>query len=67
MWLADTVHANGMQIGLKNAVELVPVLVNKYDFALNEECHEWKECDVSFSSNASPFIAIILAQDWLEK
>lgn len=47
-WLADTVHANGMQIGLKNAVELVPVLVNKYDFALNEECFEWDECSVSF-------------------
>lgn len=32
--------------GLKNAVELVPILVNKFDFALNEECHEWNECVV---------------------
>ncbi|CAB1105247.1 unnamed protein product [Ectocarpus sp. CCAP 1310/34] len=45
-WFADIVHAYGMGVGLKNAVELVPILVNKFDFALNEECHEWNECNV---------------------
>lgn len=47
-WFADVVHAAGMSVGLKNTVELVPILVNKFDFALNEECHEWNECAVSF-------------------
>ncbi|CAN0288954.1 unnamed protein product [Ectocarpus fasciculatus] len=45
-WFADVVHAYGMGVGLKNVVELVPILVNKFDFALNEECHEWNECVV---------------------
>lgn len=46
-WFADLCHANGMTVGLKNSIEIVPILVNKFDFALNEECFRWKECDVS--------------------
>lgn len=46
-WFAGEVHAAGMSVGLKNTVELVPILVNDFDFAINEECHEWEECDVS--------------------
>lgn len=46
-WFADLVHSHSMGVGLKNAVELVPTLEPKFDFALNEECHEWDECGVS--------------------
>ncbi|CAM9544998.1 unnamed protein product [Laminaria digitata] len=45
-WFAKEVHAHGMAVGLKNAVDLVPILVGDFDFALNEECHEWDECRV---------------------
>ncbi|CAN0235229.1 unnamed protein product, partial [Scytosiphon promiscuus] len=45
-WFAEEVHAHGMSVGLKNAVGLVSILVDAFDFALNEECHEWNECGV---------------------
>ena len=48
VWFADEVHAAGMSVGLKNTVELVPVLVEDFEFAINEECHEWNECEVRF-------------------
>lgn len=41
------VHANCMKVGLKNAIELVPMLVDTFDFAVNEECNDWNECGVS--------------------
>ena len=37
---------------MKNAVGLIDALKGHYDFAINEECHEWKECDVSASKIA---------------
>jgi hypothetical protein len=38
-WLADLSHAAGMGFGLKNAMLLLtdPVIVEKSDFAINEE------------------------------
>lgn len=43
-WLADQAHARGLRIGLKNALDLVPHLAAKYDFSVNEQCHEYNEC-----------------------
>ena len=48
-WFADLVHSYGMQVALKNTVELVPILEPKFDFMVVEECHEWQECEVSYS------------------
>ena len=30
---------------MKNAVELIPALVDDFDFALNESCYAYKECE----------------------
>lgn len=35
-----------MKIGMKNTIELLGDLSDYYDFAINEECHRWDECDV---------------------
>lgn len=43
-WLADEAHARGLAVGLKNALDLVPELVDGFDFAVNEQCHEFDEC-----------------------
>lgn len=50
VWFAREVHAAGMTVGLKNAVEMAEDVVDDFDFALNESCHVWKECDVSYNS-----------------
>ncbi|MCJ8169023.1 endo alpha-1,4 polygalactosaminidase [Atopomonas sediminilitoris] len=44
-WLASAAHARNLAIALKNAVELVPDLVNHFDFALNESCYRYNECN----------------------
>jgi hypothetical protein len=44
-WVADIAHARGMSVGLKNDVEQVPQLVGSFEFAVNEECAEFDECD----------------------
>jgi hypothetical protein len=43
--LAKSAHARGLSVGLKNDLEQVPDLVGQFDWALNEQCFEYKECD----------------------
>jgi hypothetical protein len=42
--LAKAAHAKGLQPGLKNAPELIPALVDSFDWALNEQCVQYSEC-----------------------
>ncbi|MGO1054852.1 endo alpha-1,4 polygalactosaminidase [Crossiella sp. CA198] len=49
--LAKLAHGKGLSIGLKNALGLIPQLVAEFDFAVNEQCAEYDECD-----KLSPFI-----------
>lgn len=44
-WIANTAHSFGMAVALKNDVEQVPQLLPYFDFALNEECFRYRECD----------------------
>lgn len=44
-FLADEAHRRGLVIGLKNDVDQLLDLVDHFDFALNEQCHEYDECD----------------------
>lgn len=43
--LVRLAHERGLSIGLKNNVEQASQLVDDFDFATNEECYEWNECD----------------------
>jgi hypothetical protein len=45
-WLADQAHERGLSIGLKNDIEQVPELVTSFDWALNESCFQFDECDL---------------------
>ncbi|MDF9814084.1 endo alpha-1,4 polygalactosaminidase [Streptomyces sp. SPB162] len=49
--LAGLAHARGMAVGLKNDLEQIPQLVGDFDFAVNEQCAEYDECD-----ELTPFI-----------
>ena len=44
--LAREAHARGLAYGLKNALEDVEALKNEVDFAVNEQCFEYDECDM---------------------
>ena len=50
-FLAAEAHARGLSIGLKNDVDQVQDLVDDFDWALNEECVNYQECETT-----SPFI-----------
>jgi len=44
-FIARAAHERGLVIGLKNDLDQIPQLLPFYDFALNEQCHEYHECD----------------------
>ncbi|KAF1974329.1 hypothetical protein BU23DRAFT_505299 [Bimuria novae-zelandiae CBS 107.79] len=44
-FLAQEAASNGLAIGLKNALDLIPDVIDVIQFAVNEQCHEYNECD----------------------
>ena len=44
IFLASQAHARGLSIGLKNDLEQIPDLVSFFDWALSEQCFQYKEC-----------------------
>jgi len=45
-FLAAEAHARNLSIGLKNDLGQASQLVNDFDWALNEECFQYDECDL---------------------
>lgn len=60
-WLADQAHERQLAIALKNAVELIPQLVNHFDFALNESCYRYNECG-GYSAFTAQGKAVFIAE-----
>ena len=44
-FIANTAHELGISVGLKNDLGQLEQLVEYYDFAVNEQCFEFNECD----------------------
>jgi hypothetical protein len=51
-FVAGEAHRRGLAVGLKNDLDQVPALVGDFDFAVNEQCHEFDEC-----AALRPFVA----------
>ncbi|MDQ0602415.1 hypothetical protein QF037_006760 [Streptomyces canus] len=49
--IAKLAHARGMSVGLKNDLDQIPELVDDFDFAVNEQCAQYDECEAN-----TPFI-----------
>lgn len=43
--LAELAHRRGMSIGLKNDLDQIPQLVGDFQFAIDEQCFQYDECD----------------------
>lgn len=54
--LANEAHKRGLSIGLKNDLSQVKQLVDYFDFAVNEQCYEFAECNLlqPFINNNKP-------------
>ena len=50
-FLANAAHQRGLSVGLKNDLNQVKSLVNWFDFSINEQCHQYNECQL-----LNPFI-----------
>ncbi len=50
--IARLAHERGMAVGLKNDLDQIPALVGDFDFAVNEQCAQYGECD-----RLTPFVA----------
>lgn len=46
IWLAEQAHARGLSIGLKNDLDQIDDLLPLFDWALNEECFTYNECEL---------------------
>ena len=44
-FIANEAHKRGLSVGLKNDLEQIDDLVGDFDWALNEQCFEYDECD----------------------
>ncbi|WP_406434991.1 endo alpha-1,4 polygalactosaminidase [Streptomyces sp. NBC_00631] len=49
--IARLAHDRGLAVGLKNDLDQIPQLVRDFDFAVNEQCAQYGECD-----DLKPFI-----------
>lgn len=45
-FLATEAHKRGLSIGLKNDLDQVSALVSSFDWALNEQCNQYGECNM---------------------
>ncbi|KNB52338.1 endo alpha-1,4 polygalactosaminidase [Streptomyces caatingaensis] len=50
--IASLAHERGLAVGLKNDLEQIPELVGDFDFAVNEQCAQYGECE-----RLRPFVA----------
>jgi hypothetical protein len=52
VWLANEAHSYDLSVALKNDLGQAKILLPYFDFALDEQCFQYKECN-----RLSPFIA----------
>jgi hypothetical protein len=45
-WVADTAHAKGLSVGLKNSIGETAELEPYFDWDLNEQCFQFDECEL---------------------
>ncbi|MEU2493685.1 endo alpha-1,4 polygalactosaminidase [Streptomyces sp. NPDC007883] len=43
--IARMAHERGLAVGLKNDLDQIPALVGDFDFAVNEQCAQYGECE----------------------
>jgi hypothetical protein len=46
IWITEQAHARNLAVGLKNDLDQIPALVAYYDWAINEQCFQYNECDL---------------------
>ena len=65
--IANEAHLRNLSVGLKNDLDQINELVDYYDFAVNEECFEYFECDVLdvFINDGKPVLNAEYKQEYV--
>lgn len=60
LFLSSQAHSRGLAIGLKNDVAQLSQLASSFDFAINEQCHQFSECGLyqAFTSTGKPVLNV---------
>lgn len=68
LFLSHQAHARGLAVGLKNDIAQISVLAPSFDFAINEQCHEFAECSGygSFTSVGKPVLNVEYQQRYVD-
>jgi hypothetical protein len=45
-FIANAAHARSLSVGLKNDLDQIPELVGSFDWAINEQCAQYDECNL---------------------
>jgi hypothetical protein len=46
IWIAEQAHTRDLAVGLKNDLEQITALATYFDWAINEQCFQYNECDL---------------------
>ena len=67
-FLSRQAHSRGLAVGLKNDVGQLNKLASYFDFAVNEQCHEFEECAgySAFTSHGKPVLNIEYQQRYIK-
>lgn len=59
-FIAEAAHTRGLAVGLKNDVGQLALLADVFDFAVNEQCFQYSECDnySSFTDLGKPVLNV---------
>jgi hypothetical protein len=66
-FLANETHRRNLAVALKNDLDQIPQLVDYFDLALNEQCHEFEECELlqPFVDAGKPVFNAEYAEDFV--
>ncbi len=67
-FIANEAKKRGLSIGLKNDLNQIVELEPYYDFAINEQCHQYNECNllVPFINANKPVLNVEYNQDYID-
>lgn len=46
VWLANAAHSRALSVALKNDLDQIPTLVSYFDWVVDEQCFQYRECDL---------------------
>lgn len=64
--LATEAHRRDLKVGLKNDLDQVAALADHFDFAVNEQCHAYGECEMlrPFAAAGKPIVNVEYRSDY---